>query len=79
MFNVRIAMSAPLSRKNLPENLPPDDILNYLTTTLGDSLFLSKQLTALTGAPTTQLQEKVAELNEQGRSPAHSSFLKTGN
>ncbi len=26
---------------------------------------------------TTQLQEKVAELNEQGRSPVYSSFLKT--
>ena len=34
MFNVR-QMSAPLSRKNLPENPTPDDILNafleYLT------------------------------------------------
>ncbi len=27
MFNVR-TMSAPLSRKNLPENPTPDDILN---------------------------------------------------
>ena len=27
MFNVRL-MSAPLSRKNLPENPTPDDILN---------------------------------------------------
>ncbi len=36
MFNVR-TMSTPLSRKNLPENPPPDDILNafldYLTGT----------------------------------------------
>ena len=36
MFNVR-QMSAPLSRKNLPENPSPDDILNafleYLTAT----------------------------------------------
>ena len=36
MFNVR-PMSAPLSRKNLPENPTPDDILNafldYLTAT----------------------------------------------
>ena len=36
MFNVR-TMSAPLSRKNLPENPTPDDILNafldYLTAT----------------------------------------------
>lgn len=60
-----------------------------MSATLGDSSFFSKQLTALTGAPTTlvqsdqrpvplefeysttQLQEKVAELNEQGRSPVY--------
>ena len=60
-----------------------------MSATLGDSAFFSKQLTALTGAPTTlvqsdqrpvplefeysttQLQEKVAELNEQGRSPVY--------
>jgi superfamily II RNA helicase len=127
-------MSAPLSRKNLPANPTPDDILanialrdgasapvddvimdefHYysdhsrgaawqiplltlprarfllMSATLGDSSFFSKQLTALTGAPTTlvqsdqrpvplefeysttQLQEKVAELNEQGRSPVY--------
>jgi len=60
-----------------------------MSATLGDSSFFSKQLTTLTGAPTTlvqsdqrpvplefeysttQLQEKVAELNEQGRSPVY--------
>jgi hypothetical protein len=60
-----------------------------MSATLGDSSFFSKQLTALTGAPTTlvqsdqrpvplefeysttQLQEKVAELNDQGRSPVY--------
>jgi superfamily II RNA helicase len=60
-----------------------------MSATLGDSSFFSKQLTSLTGAPTslvqsdqrpvplefqystTQLQEKVAELNEQGRSPIY--------
>jgi superfamily II RNA helicase len=68
-----------------------------MSATLGDSSFFSKQLTALTGAPTTlvqsdqrpvplefeysttQLQEKVAELNEQSRSPVYSSFLNTEN
>jgi superfamily II RNA helicase len=60
-----------------------------MSATLGDPSFFSKQLTNLTGAPTTlvqsdqrpvplefeysttQLQEKVAELNEQGRSPIY--------
>jgi len=60
-----------------------------MSATLGDSSFFSKQLTDLTGSPTTlvqsnqrpvplkfeysttQLQEKVAELNEQGRSPVY--------
>ena len=42
-----------------------------MSATLGDSSFFSKQLAALTGAPTTQLQEKVAELNELGRSSVY--------
>jgi superfamily II RNA helicase len=42
-----------------------------LSATRGNPSFFSEQLTTLTGVPTTLLQEKVTEFNQQRHSPVY--------